>query len=127
MQPMLNYLEQKYGVLSKLPKSRLDVLHELKDQFPGQLGALDALDFFCHVHPWYEPCSLSDLVTEGGDLTLFNPDSQKVSATPKLKEMVKPLVIPDEPLYFRVVNGRFYVYYQRLCGSKYLCNLKEQA
>ena len=125
MQTMLKYLEQKYGVLSKLPKSRLDVLHELKDQFPGHFGGLDALDFFCHVHPWYESCALSDLViTGGGDLTLFNPDSQEVSATPKLKEMLEPLVLPNEPLYFRVINGRFYVYYQSLCGSKYLCNLE---
>lgn len=127
MQLMLKYLEQTYGVLSKLPDSRLQVLHELRDQFPGQLGALDALEFFCHVRPWYEPCLLSDLVTVGGDLTLFNPDSQKVSATLKLKEMVKPLVLPGEPLYYRVVHGRFYVYYQSLCGSRYLCNLKEPA
>lgn len=126
MQRMLNYLEQKYGVLSKLPKRRLDVLHELKDQFPGQFGSLDALDFFCHVHPWYGPCALSDLVTAGGDITLFNPDGQKVSVTPKLKEMLEPLVLPDEHLYFRVVHSRFYVYYQSLCGNRFLCNLKEQ-
>ena len=120
MQLMLNYLEQHYGVLSKLPDSRLDVLNELKDQFPGQLGALDALDFFCHTHPWYEPCTLVDQ-------TLYNPSAVKVQITDKLKEMIKPLVLPHEPLYFRVVHGRFYVYYQNLCGSRYLCNLKEEA
>ena len=126
MQLMLNYLEQKYGVLSKLPNSRLDVLHELKDHFPGQLGALDALDFFCHTHPWYEPCTLAELVTEGGDQTLYNPSAIKVQITDKLKEMIEPLVLPHEPLYFRVVHGRFYVYYQNLCGSRYLCKLKEE-
>lgn len=127
MQPMLNYLDQKYGVLSKLPNSRLDVLNELKDQFPGQLGALDALDFFCHTHPWYDPCTLAELATEGGDQTLYNPSAIKVKITPKLRTMIKPLVLPHEPLYFRVVHGRFYVYYQNLCGSRYLCNLKEAA
>ena len=127
MQPMLNYLEQKYGVLSKLPNSRLDVLNELKDNFPGQLGSLDALDFFCHTHPWYEPCTLVELATEGVDQTLYNPAAIKVKITDKLKEMIKPLVLPDEHLYFRVVHGRFYVYYQSLCGNRFLCNLKEQA
>lgn len=126
MQLMLNYLEQNYGVLSKLPNSRLDVFNELKDHFPGQLGALDVLDFFCHTHPWYEPCALAELVAEGVGQTLYNPSAIKVKITDKLKEMIQPLVLPDEPLYFRVAHGRFYVCYRSLCGSKYLCNLKEE-